>query len=437
MRPAVPAAPAAHHRQARSTVLPFLAMLAGAAGCTPVAIPVGDPVPARGTPVRVLQGVDRLEDAFPRILVGKRVGLITNHTGHDRERNATIDLLMKRGDMRLVALFAPEHGIRGELDERVDFETDRKTGLPVHSLYGATNKPTAEMLQGVEALVFDIQDVGVRQYTYTRTMALAMQAAAEQRIPIVVLDRINPIGGEIVEGNIHEGHGTSFVARNPIASRHGLTAGELAQLYNRHYGINADLHVVQNAGWRRDLWLDDTDLPWTKPSPNLPSFTGVIHYPGTVFFEGTNLSEGRGSTHPFEQVGAPWLRADDVTAAMNAKGIPGVRFSSVEFDVAPTARKFGGQRIRGVRMTVTDRQAYRPVATSMRLMKTIREMHPAEFEWRSSQPQNGPRVYTLDNLTGSTRIRTAMHGGTLDLLLVEWERDAERFREMRKPYLLY
>lgn len=422
----------------RPTLLPLLG-LAVAIGTSACAHSRGADTAVAAAPAstRVLQGVDRLDEAFPAVLKGKRVGLITNHTGHDRARNSTIDLLMQRKDMRLVALFAPEHGIRGELDERVNFEVDAKTGLPVHSLYGATNRPTSEMLQGVEALVFDIVDVGVRQYTYLRTMGMAIEEAAKAGIPFVVLDRINPIGGEIVEGNVYEIPGSGFAAQRPIASRHGLTAGELARLYNEHHRIGADLHVVRNMGWQRHMWMDDTDIPWTKPSPNLPTFTGVIHYPGTVFFEGTNLSEGRGSAHPFEQVGAPWVHADSVAAAMNALGLPGVRFEAVEFDIASTAAKFGGQRVRGIRLVATDRNAYRPVATAMRLISVIRRLHPDEFQWRSSQGQNGQRNYRLDGLAGTTRIRPAIENGALDALLAEWERDAERFREMRKAYLLY
>jgi uncharacterized protein YbbC (DUF1343 family) len=216
-----------------------------------------------------------------------------------------------------------------------------------------------------------------------------------------------------------------------------MTAGELAQMYNRHFGIGADLHVVRLGGWRRDLWMDQTDLPWTRPSPNLPRFEGVVHYPGTVFFEGTNVSEGRGTDMPFEQVGAPWLRADEVAAAMNARNLPGVRFSAVEVPVAPTGRKFGGQTIRAVRLTATDRERYRPVATAMRLIETIRRLHPAEFQWRSATAADGQTTYSLDRLSGSRRIRAAIEGGTLDALLAEWERDAERFRELRKPFLLY
>jgi uncharacterized protein YbbC (DUF1343 family) len=382
-------------------------------------------------------GVDKLADGLPAALAGKRVGLITNHTGHDSKRTSTIDLLAGRKDMRLVALFAPEHGIRGVMQSRVSDETDQKTGLPVYSLYGATQKPTPAMLDSVDALVFDIQDVGVRQYTYISTLGLAMQAAAEKKIPIVVLDRPNPIGGVIVEGNIREEGISSFVGLYPIASRYGLTVGELAGMYNRQFGVNADLHVVKIDGWKRNAWLDKTDLPWTGPSPNLPKFEGVIHYPGTVFFEGTNLSEGRGSDAPFEQTGAPWLRNKEVADSMNARHLPGVRFSPVQMTIAPTGRKFGGQTIPGVKLTVTDRATYRPIATTMRMIELIRRLHPNDFQWRGSRSADGKDNFTLDRLAGSVRIRSAIESGTLEALLAEWDKDAERFREMSKPYLLY
>ena len=382
-------------------------------------------------------GVDKIADGLPSVLAGKNIGLITNHTGHDSKRQATIDILAGRKDAKLVALFAPEHGIRGASTGRIENETDSKTGLPVYSLFGATQKPTAEMLANVDALVFDIQDVGVRQYTYISTLGLAMQAAAEKKIPIVVLDRPNPIGGEIIEGNVREDGLQSFVGLYPIASRYGLTAGELAQMYNKHYGINADLHVVKMDGWKRNLWMDQTDLPWTGPSPNLPKFGGVISYPGTVFFEGTNLSEGRGSDAPFEQTGAPWLRNTVVVDSMNAKHLPGVRFEAVQMTIAQNARKYGGQTIPGVKIIVTDRAKYRPIATTMRLMNTIRSLHPTDFQWRGSKTADGKENFSLDRLTGSTRIRAAMENGTLDALLAEWDKDAERFREMSKPYLLY
>jgi uncharacterized protein YbbC (DUF1343 family) len=391
-----------------------------------------------GTPAHVRLGVDRLADSLPRILTGKRVGLITNHTGRDRAGTPTIDLLAARNDMKLVALFGPEHGIRGVATGRVNDARDEKTGLPVYSLFGETEKPTDAMLANVDALVFDIQDVGVRQYTYLSTMGLAMQAAAKKKIPIVILDRPNPIGGTIVEGNIREQGMESFVGLYPIASRHGMTAGELARLYNKEFGIGADLYVVPLEGWKRELWSDQTDLPWTRPSPNLPTFAGVINYPGTVFFEGTNLSEGRGSDNPFEQTGAPWLRAQEVADSMNARHLPGVQFSAVDFAVLPTARKYGGQTIHGVRMTVTDRERYRPIATTMRLIELIRRLHPQDFQWRhSTASPNAVETYYFDTLTGSRRTRAAIENGTLETLLAEWDRDAQKFRETRKPYLLY
>ncbi|HET9775783.1 MAG TPA: DUF1343 domain-containing protein [Gemmatimonadaceae bacterium] len=388
------------------------------------------------TPVRL--GVDRLSDSLPSVLRGKRVGLITNHTGRDRNGTPTIDLLAARKDMKLVALFGPEHGIRGQSTGRIDDSKDEKTGLPVYSLFGETEKPSDAMMQNVDALVFDIQDVGVRQYTYLSTMGMAMQVAAQRKIPFVVLDRPNPITGDIVEGNIREQGMQSFVGLYPIASRHGLTAGELARMYNKEFGIGADLQVVPLEGWKRNLWIDQTDLPWIKPSPNLPTLAGIISYPGTVFFEGTNLSEGRGSDNPFEQTGAPWLRSQEVADSMNARHLPGVTFSAVDFAVLPNARKFGGQTIHGVRMNITDRQTYRPISTTLRLIDVIRRLHPNDFQWRHSTASPGAaETYYFDTLTGSKRTRAAIENGTLETLLAEWDRDAERFRQMRKPYLLY
>ena len=383
-------------------------------------------------------GVDRLEDSLPRVLAGKRIGLITNHTGRDRNGKSTIDVFASRGDLKLVALFGPEHGIRGESTGRVTDARDDETGVPIYSLFGETDKPTDVMLQNVDALVFDIQDVGVRQYTYLSTMALAMQAAAQKRIPFVVLDRPNPIGGEIVEGNIREPGMESFVGLYPIASRHGMTAGEVAQLYNKEFGIGADLHVVPLEGWKRNLWIDQTDLPWIKPSPNLPTLAGIISYPGTVFFEGTNLSEGRGSDFPFEQAGAPWLRAQEVADSMNARHLPGVTFTARDYPILPAGRKFGGQTIHGVRMVITNRETYRPISTTLRLIDVIRRLHPNDFQFRHSTASPGhPESYYFDTLTGSKRTRAAIENGTLETLLAEWDRDAARFREMRKPYLLY
>lgn len=377
----------------------------------------------------VRPGVERLAAAPPAVLAGRRVGLITNHTGITRDGTSTIDVLAGLPGLRLVALFSPEHGIRGVAGpgEKVASGVDERTGLPIHSLYGETRKPTPQMLVGVEALVFDIQDIGARPYTYIYTLALAMEAAAEQGIPFVVLDRPNPLGGDAVEGNLLDPAFASFVGMYPIPARHGMTAGELARLFNERFGIGANLTVVPVQGWRRDAWFDETGLPWVNPSPNIRRLEAAIHYPGTVFLEGTNLSEGRGTDLPFEQTGAPWLRAEEVAAEMDALNLPGVRFDAVRLSVSPQARKFPGQTLPGVRLTLTDRETYQPVRSVLLLIDTIRRLHPANFEWSG----------TMDRLAGTDRLRRAVETGALPALLAEWEAEAARFRASRAPYLLY
>jgi uncharacterized protein YbbC (DUF1343 family) len=394
------------------------------------ASPGADAVPER---VPVTLGVEVAVRDVPEALRGRRVGLITNHTGQDGAGTPTIDLLAGHPAIDLVALFAPEHGIRGTEEGRIAFEHDERTGLPVHSLYGETRRPTAEMLAEVDVLVFDIQDVGARQYTYFSTMALALQAAAEAGLPFVVLDRPNPIGGA-VEGNLLDPRFASFVGLYPVASRHGLTAGEFARLVNAEFGIGAELTVVPLEGWHRDLWLDATNLEWVRPSPNLPTLSSAMHYPGTVFFEGTNVAEGRGSELPFEQVGAPWLRAEEVAAAMNALGLAGVRFEPVTFDVRAGARKFPGETLAGVRLIAEDRARYEPVRAALLLIDAIRRLHPEEFQWRGG---GDGALYTLDRLIGTDRVRLAIEAGGLPELLESWRADEASFRELRQRYLLY
>jgi uncharacterized protein YbbC (DUF1343 family) len=362
-------------------------------------------------------------------LHGRRVGLITNQTGIDSEGRSTIDRLHESADVELVALFSPEHGIRGvaEPGEKVASGAEDRTGLPIYSLYGETRKPTPEMLEGIEALAFDIQDIGARQYTYISTMAFGMQAAAEAGIPFVVLDRPNPIGGVAVEGNILDPEFESFVGMYPIPVRHGMTVGELARLFNTEFGIGAELTVVPVSGWEREEYFDETGLPWVNPSPNIRRLEAAIHYPGTVFLEGTNLSEGRGTELPFEQTGAPWLDAEAVAAELNGMGLPGVEFEPVRFPVSPDARKFPGDTIPGVRLVVTDRETYGPVRTGLILIDAVRRRHRTEFEWSA----------TINRLAGTDRVRSAIEAGTLRELLEEWDADAERFRDIRSPYLIY
>jgi uncharacterized protein YbbC (DUF1343 family) len=385
-------------------------------------------------PVR--PGVEVFVENPPAEVRGKRIGLITNQSGMDRQRRSTIDLIRARPEMTLVALYSPEHGIRGVEDSRVDSSIDEATGLPIHSLYGDTRKPTAAMLAGVDVLVFDIEDLGVRQYTYESTLALALQAAAENDLPIVVLDRPNPVTGRIMEGNILEPAFQSFVGIYPVLSRHGMTLGELAQMYNVEQNIGARLRVIPVEGWTRDMWRDETGLPWIKPSPNIPRLESAIHYPGTVFFEAINVSEGRGTDAPFEQIGAPWLDNVRLAAHMSTLGLPGVRFEALDVPVEPGGRKYPGQVLKAVRLVLTDRETYRPIATSLLMMEAIRHMHPDEFEWRGAGAP-GAGMLTIERHGGTAKLKQAIDAGTVRALLSEWEQEQAAFARMRGKYLIY
>ena len=381
-------------------------------------------------PTAVRPGLEVFLSDVPQQVRGKRVGLITNHAGIDRAGVSAIDLIAAHKDLKLVALFAAEHGIRGTAaaGEKVTDERDAKTGVPVFSLYRTEDRgPTPAMLEQVDVLVYDLPEVGGRTWTYVSTMALSMQAAAKKKIPFVVLDRPNPIGGEIVEGALLDPAFKSFVGMYPIPARHGMTVGELATFFNHEFGIGVDLIVARAANWRRSQWFTDTALPWRNPSPNLRSPAALNSYPGTVYFEGTNLTEGRGTDRPFEQIGAPWLDAATVVNAMHAQRLPGVRFEAITMPVDRNAAKFPGQTIAAIRFAVTDRETYRPVRTALVLIDTIRRQHPRDFEWGK----------TIDRLTGSDKVRKAIDGGTLPALLQEWDREAAAFRERRKPFLLY
>ena len=383
----------------------------------------------RGTAPAVIPGVEALAASTPPLLRGKRVGLITNQSGMDRDRRSTIDIMGQSRDYRLVALFSPEHGIRGTAQDgdKISSGRDERSGLPVYSLYGATNKPTPAMLDSVDALVYDIQDVGVRQYTYTSTLAKCMQAAAEKGIPFVVLDRPDAVTGDIVEGGVLDTAFRSFVGPYPIASRYGLTIGELARYFNGTFGFGTNLTVIRLSGWRRDMWLDETGLPFVAPSPNLPRMDAIISYPGTVYIEGTNLSEGRGTDFPFEQVGAPWLNADSIAKLMNARALPGVRFETAHYTPRAGTGKYPGVPLNGVRIVVTNRASYRPLLTTLLLIDAIRTLHPSEFAWTG----------TIDRLAGTDALRKAIETHTLPALLLRWQAESAAFAEARRPYLLY
>jgi uncharacterized protein YbbC (DUF1343 family) len=353
-----------------------------------------------------------------------------NNSAIDRNRNLDIDLIAGNKDLKLVALFAAEHGIRGDAMNGVQIqdEVDQKTGVQIYSLYKSEDRgPTDEMMKDVDAVIYDLQEVGGRTWTYVSSMALTMQAAAKKGIPFVVLDRPNPIGGEIVEGALVEPAFKSFVGIYPIPARHGMSVGELATMFNKKFGINCDLIVIKADGWRRSQWMDETGLPWVNPSPNLRSLAALTHYPGTVYFEGTNLTEGRGTDKPFEQIGAPYLKAADVARVMNERKLPGIRFEAITMPVATGAAKYPGLTIPAIHLIITDKRAYRPVKTALLLIDEIKRQHPTDFAWRPS----------IDRLTGSDKARLAIDADRLAPLLAQWDREAAEFTESRKPYLLY
>lgn len=386
--------------------------------------------PGPGPSVR--PGIEVLLDDSSHLVHGRRVGLITNHTGIARDGTSAIDLLVAADGIELVALFAPEHGIRGTAPpgQRVESGVDEQTGLPIHSLYGETRKPTPEMLQGLDALLFDLQDIGTRYYTYISTMALAMQAAAETGIPFVVLDRPNPIGGAQVQGNVVEPEHTSFVGIYPIPMRHGMTVGELARLFNAEFGIDAELYVVPAAGWRRELWFDETGLPWVPPSPNMPSLESATHYPGTCLFEGTNLSVGRGTDAPFQQIGAPWLDGRELARRLNAYALPGVRFEPVTFTPrAPGDGKYDGETVHGVRFLTTERGNYDPTHAGVAALIEAKKLAGARWQWRAGH---------FDRLAGTHRLREEIEAGrSLAEIVGPWEEQLRTFREVRRRYLIY
>ena len=329
------------------------------------------------TPGRVLNGIDVLREQKFAPLAGKRVGLITNHTGLAVDGVSTIDLLFKTDICKLTALFSPEHGIRGTADEKVNSSVDKATGLPVHSLYGETRRPTAEMLRGIDALVFDIQDIGTRFYTYITTMAYAMEEAAKAGIPFYVLDRPNPIGGIKIEGPMLDDDKTSFTGYMPMPVRHGMTTGELARYFNAEKRIGAKLEVIAMKGWRREHMFWDTEQAWVNPSPNMRSVTAAILYPGVGLLESANISVGRGTDKPFEYVGAPWIQPDRFTRLLREAGVPGVEFVPLFF--TPDASRHKDARCGGVNVIITDPEKLNSVVLGLTMISVLHKLYPREF----------------------------------------------------------
>ncbi|MBE3576560.1 MAG: DUF1343 domain-containing protein [Limnochordales bacterium] len=392
------------------------------------------PSPAAGPTGRSLAlGIDILLTERIDLIAGKRVGLITNQTGRGRDGVHDADRLAADPRVKLVALFSPEHGIRGDEPPgaKVSSYIDPVLRIPVWSLYGQTLKPTPAMLANIDVLIFDIQDVGTRYYTYISTMAYAMQAAKEKGIRFIVLDRPNPIGGLKVEGPVLEDSYRSFVGIYPIPVRHGMTVGELALLFNEEFGIGADLEVVKMSGWQREMYWDATGLTWIKPSPNMVRLETALVYPGTCLLEGTNVSEGRGSPRPFEMIGAPWIDGDKLAQELNALSLPGVRFAPTAY--VPTTSKYQGQRVEGVEIIVTDRQRFEAVRTGLWIIATLRKLYPRQFRFTTS----GGKYY-FDTLIGNGWMRPALEQSESPDELLERSRPRlEAFVQVRSRYLLY
>jgi uncharacterized protein YbbC (DUF1343 family) len=376
-------------------------------------------------------GVDVLLEN-PDVLRHQRVGLITNQTGRSADGRTTIDLLYARTDLHLRALFAPEHGLRGTAAPGAPIANDRDatTGLPVYSLYGRTLKPTPAMLAGLDALVYDLQDVGARSYTYIWTMALAMRAAAEQQLRFVVLDRPDPLGGALVQGNVLDPQLASFVGLYPVPMRYGLTPGELARYLNREEGIGVDLTVVPLAGWTRTRYYDETGLPWTPPSPNMPDLESALHYPGACLCEGTNLSVGRGTPRAFQQLGAPWVDNAELVRRLTAYSLAGVRFEAVTFTpAAPGDGKFADQLVRGVRFITTDRTTYDPTHAALAALRDLQRLHADKLTWNQTR---------FDQRAGSARVREQiLAGAPLTEMTWGWDAQLAAFKRQSAPYLLY
>ncbi|MDC3414043.1 DUF1343 domain-containing protein [Aquibacillus sp. 3ASR75-11] len=380
-------------------------------------------------------GVEVLLEDQIDLIKGKNVGLITNPTGVDQDLNSIVDLLANNSDVNLVSLYGPEHGVRGsaQAGDDIDFYTDEETGLPVYSLYGDTRKPTPEMLEGVDVLLFDIQDVGTRFYTYIYTMAYAMEAAAENDIKFVVLDRPNPIGGDKVAGPVLDPDYSSFVGMYPIPLQHGMTVGEIAKLFNTEYAIGADLSVVKMDGWDRSMDYTDTSLDWVLPSPNMPTLDTAYVYPGAAWIEGTNVSEGRGTTKPFELIGAPFINSTELADELNALDLPGVTFRSSSF--TPLSSKYNGTLSNGIQIHLTNTEAYQPVKTGLSIVKTIYDLYPEDFKFRA---ENSNGVSFFDLLVGNGWIRDEIKRGTsIDEIESKWQPELDEFKEIREDYLLY
>lgn len=378
-------------------------------------------------PAGVVPGIEVLLTDSVHLIKGKRIGLLTNHSGRDRYGTSTIDLLFRAPGVKLTALFGPEHGLRGvaKAGEKISSVVDSATAVPIYSLYGDVSVPTPEMLSNVDVLLYDIQDVGARVYTFEWTLA---NMAASAKKPVIILDRPDPIRADRIEGNILDMKFASLVGQYPVAARYGMTPGELMKFLAGTKQLDAQILVVPMKNYKRSMWFDRTGIPWINPSPNLRNLDAELLYPGTVFFEGTNATEGRGTDDPFTLIGAAWLTDNAaIVAELNELKLPGVRFDTATRTIE-AGYKFAGQTIPMIKVRVTDRDKVRAVELGVRMLRTIYARHQKQWAWREK---------SIDRLAGTDKLRAAVENNTVDALLKAWDADAAKFAAQIKPYLLY
>jgi uncharacterized protein YbbC (DUF1343 family) len=384
-------------------------------------------------------GLENLLDQRIELLRGVRVGLVCNQASVDHGYRHAADLFHAHPDVNLTALFGPQHGIRGDVQDNMietEHAVDRITQTPVYSLYSETREPTEEMLRDVDVLVFDMQDVGCRIYTFNYTMANCMRAARRFGKKVIVCDRPNPIGGATVEGNVLDPEYASFVGQFPLPTRYGMTVGELAKMFREHFDIDCDLEVVPLSGWKRDYWLDETDAPWVMPSPNMPTVDSTVVFPAAVHFEGTQLSEGRGTTRPFELVGAPYIVPEHYAEHLNALGFPGVYFRSCVFQ--PTFQKHAGVSCGGVQIHVTNRATFEPVIVGIAMVKIAFDVYGENFRWKVPPYEYVYDRNPFDVIAGTNEIREALErGDSLESIQASWQAPLAAFKQVREKYLLY
>ena len=386
-----------------------------------------------------LSGLDLIEKAWPRDLRGARVGLVVHPASMNRRLEHAVPICARSKKFKLAALFGPQHGILGQTqDNMIEWEgfSDPATGLPIYSLYGRTRKPRPEMLAHIDALVIDLQDVGSRYYTFIWTLELCMQACKEAGKTVVVLDRPNPLGGQVTEGPLLQNEFASFVGLRPLPVRHSMTIGEIGAYLHHTFHPELDYRVIAMEGWKRNLWFDQTGLPWVMPSPNMPFLDTAIVYPGMCLFEATNLSEGRGTTRPFEIFGAPFIHADTIVGVLKEAKLPGVVFRPLSF--LPTFQKHANILCHGAQIHVTDREKFRPFKTGVAILKAIHNTYPRDFAWKQPPYEYEEINLPIDILAGTSRLRKEIESWK-DLNEMEkwWKEEARAFEKIRKKHLLY